>query len=155
MNSEMGNQDGEGPPLSAGTTPREKLKSTQGSAKCLFRCSLNQMEWMEGREEGWEREGLSHGDLVLHSIICSKNEETDAERLCNQPKVPEQARRGDEAHIQTSRSKSHALPLPPHWLNTKAMSLPVTTVHLGLVSRQGPWPVRKTCCCGEFYVHGR
>ena len=48
---------------------------------------------------------------VVSVLICFKDEETDAERLCNQPKVPEQVRSGDEAHIQTSRSQVLCSPL--------------------------------------------
>ena len=45
---------------------------------------------------------------VVSVLICFKDEETDAERLCNQP---EQVRSGDEAHIQTSRSQVPCSPL--------------------------------------------
>lgn len=48
---------------------------------------------------------------VVSVLICFKDEETDAERLCNQPKVPEQVKSGDEAHIQTSRSQVLCSPL--------------------------------------------
>lgn len=67
MNSEMGNKDDQGPPAGAGTTSREKLRSTQGSAHCFSRRSVNRMEGMEGIEGGRE-ERVSDEDL--YTTLC-------------------------------------------------------------------------------------
>lgn len=72
---------------------------------------------MEGREGG-RKEGLLRGDLYhpsMWQMLLSyfKDEETDSERLCNQPKVPRQARRGDGAQSRHRDSKSHPLPSTP------------------------------------------
>ena len=76
----------------------------------MFFQMLIKPDGMNGREGGGgERTVASWPPFCVVSVlICFKDEETDAERLCNQP---EQVRSRDEAHIQTSRSQVPCSPL--------------------------------------------